>query len=192
VSFRVLFVCTGNVCRSPSAELLFRHAAAGAQVECASAGTSALVGRGVDGDTSRALAELGIDPGGHEAQRLTPGLVADADLLLTADIEHRAIIVRQAPEAFRRTFTLREFGRLGRDLPPVDANGPAPGDEQLRARVLAVAEQRGWVEAPEPGEDDIADPYRAGIEVARRSVADVVEAVDAAARVLGLVRREAT
>lgn len=173
--------------------MLFAHAVRGADVVAYSAGTSALVGRGVDGATGQALTELGIDPGPHVAQRLTPGLVADADLVLTADAEHRAIIVRQTPEAFRRTFTLREFGRLGLTLPPLDAVQAAgtPPVDQLRARVLAVAEQRGWVDPPEPGEDDIADPFRAGIEVARTCVAEIVEAVDAAARVLGLIGRRA-
>ncbi len=124
MSFRVLFVCTGNVCRSPAAELLFARAAVGYDIASASAGTNGLTGHGVDDPTAYALKEIGVDPSRHVAQRLTPALMNAADLILTATTEHRSVVVQQMPLGFRRTFTLREFARLGAELDPLDARRP--------------------------------------------------------------------
>ena len=100
--FRILAVCTGNVCRSPMAELLLRDWAdprAGLQV--ASAGTQALVGRPVDDGTAAVLAQLGLDPSRHRARQVTPAMAAGADLILTAERAHRDRIIRDLPGAFR-------------------------------------------------------------------------------------------
>lgn len=182
MSFRVLFVCTGNVCRSPAAELLFARAAVGHDIASASAGTAGLAGRSVDGATAYALKEIGIDASRHVAQRLTPALMNAADLILTATTEHRSVVVQHMPLGFRRTFTLREFARLGAELDDLDAVDP----DVLRRRVAAVAEQRGWVEPAEPGADEIGDPYGADLEVARACVAQIAESVTAVINALGL------
>jgi protein-tyrosine phosphatase len=189
VSFRVLFVCTGNVCRSPAAELLFARAAVGPDIASASAGTTGLTGRGVDKPTAYALGELGIDSSRHVAQRLTAGLTNAADLILTATTEHRSAVVQQTPLAFRRTFTLREFARLGADLGPLSG---ASDPDVLRKRVAEVADQRGWVETAEPGGDDIGDPFGAGLEVAQACVAELVETVGGVIAALGLPGRSAS
>lgn len=181
--FSVLFVCTGNVCRSPAAELLFARHARGYDIALASAGTGGLTGRGVDEPTALALIELGVDPSHHVARRLDPGLVDTADLILTADTDHRSVILRESPEAFRRTFTVREFARLGAEL---DLLVAVPVPDVLRERVTDIAQQRGWVQPPEAGGDDIGDPYGAGLDVAKACVADVASAVDAVTTVLGL------
>ena len=183
MSFRVLFVCTGNVCRSPAAELLFARAALGHDIASASGGTTGLTGRGVDAPTAYALKELGIDPSRHVAQRLTPGLMNAADLILTATTEHRSAVVQQVPLAFRRTFTLREFARLGTNLAPIDG---VIDPDVLRKRVAEVAEQRGWVDPAEPGADEIGDPFGEDVEVARTCVAQIAHTVTGVVRALGL------
>lgn len=187
MSFRVLFVCTGNVCRSPAAELVFARSAVGYDIASASAGTSGLTGRGVDEPTAYALKEIGVDPSRHVAQRLAPGLVNAADLILTASTDHRSTIVQQTPLAFRRTFTLREFARLGADLEPISGDVDA---NALRRRVGQVAEQRGWVDPAEPGADDIRDPFGERLEVAQACVAEIVETVGGVIAALGLPAAE--
>ena len=189
VPFAVLMVCTGNVCRSPAAERLLA-ARVPPSIIVRSAGLRALVGRGIDGPTALALRELGIDPSGHEARLVTPELIDEADVILAAESSQRSAILQSAPRAMRSTFTMREFARLGAalELPPRSAQ-PQPhalDEDALRRRVLEVAGQRGLVDPPGPGEDDIGDPFGAPVEVARGVVTAVEQAVAGIVAALGL------
>jgi protein-tyrosine phosphatase len=178
-----MFVCTGNVCRSPMAERLLRaRLDPQVPVVCSSAGVSALTGRPMDPPSARVLRELGGDPQGHVAKALTIEQIAAADLVLTAEVSHRAAVLLAEPLAFRRVFTLREFGRLGSELAP---QAPTT-DQDLRARVDEVAGQRGVVDTVEPGHDDIADPFGRSALAARTTGLQVSAAVDALIAVLAL------
>src|SRR5690242_16939564 len=84
-----------------------------ARMGAGSAGIRALTGHAMDAPSATVLRELGGDPTGHVAVQLTPALVDGAALILTATSEHRADILREQPGAMRRTYTLREFARLG-------------------------------------------------------------------------------
>ena len=86
----------------------------GVPVRAASAGTNGLTGYAMDAPSALVLRELGGNPDGHTARRVTPALVDSASLVLTADSGHRAALLKESPLAFRRTFTLREFARLER------------------------------------------------------------------------------
>lgn len=190
MTFAVLFVCTGNICRSPIGERLFAartrgHAGAGGTViTAASAGTNGLDGYAMDLPSASVLRELGVDPDGHRARRVSATDLETSDLVLTATREHRAALLKLVPLAFRRTFTLREFGRLGAQLPAPDV---LPDVAALRERVRAVAAQRGFVAPPEPGSlDDIGDPFGASMDVTRRAGREVSDAVNAIIAALGL------
>ncbi|MEI6657170.1 MAG: Sua5/YciO/YrdC/YwlC family protein [Planctomycetota bacterium] len=109
-SLMVLFVCTGNTCRSPMAEVLFRIMAAerlGCEPEeierhgvvVASAGLAAWGGGPASTGAVEAMREMGGNLGGHESQPLTESLVAQADIILTMTAAHRAAILAQFPEA---------------------------------------------------------------------------------------------
>lgn len=185
MSFSVLFVCTGNICRSPAAELIFRARTEGLPITASSAGTSGLSGHDMDAPSALAVRELGLDASGHVARRLTTDLVSSTDLILTADSGHRSIILQAEPLVFRRTFTMREFARLGADFAAVD---DAPTPETLRARVAQVADQRGQVEPGPPGSDEVGDPLGGGLEVARATVAMIDAAVDGVLYALGVRR----
>ncbi len=148
-----------------------------------SAGTAGLTDRPMDAPSARALRELGGEPDGHFGRRLTQTMVAAADLILTAELAHRSVIVRADPRAFRRTFTLREFGRLGAALGPLAVPVSADG---LRDRVGVVAAERGNTVPAGPEGDDIDDPYGAAIDVARLRAAEVSAAIDEMIGALGL------
>ncbi len=83
---KVLMVCLGNICRSPMAEFMLRHAAAsaGVSIEVASAGVSAEVGRPATREARQVLAEIGVSGEGHVARMLTEQMLAEADLVLVA------------------------------------------------------------------------------------------------------------
>lgn len=187
MSFSVLFVCTGNICRSPVAEKLFRaRLIPGSGVTVSSAGTFGLEGYEMDGPSALALSEIGVDPEGHVARRITTELVQDADLILTASDEHRSILLREAPRKMTKVFTLREFGRLAGALPSREAAPTVPSPDLLRQRVRLIASQRGLAPPGPPGSDDIADPFGATIDIARHCVAEVSGAVDVALETLQL------
>ena len=116
-SLMVLFVCTGNTCRSPMAEALFRVMAA-EQLGCrpdeierhgvvvASAGIAAWGGGPASGHAVETMQEMGADLGGHESQPITESLVAQADVILTMTAAHRAAILAQFPETGGRVAML--------------------------------------------------------------------------------------
>lgn len=164
--FRILHVCTGNVCRSPMAERLTRHGlarrlgggAAGMVVE--SAGTWGHEGAPMEAHAAAVLAEYGADPSGFTGRELLDDHVIDADLVLTATRDHRAQVISMGHAAGLRTFTLKEFTRLVR---AIDTTTLPEGSvtERARALVRAAAALRGWLLAPSPDADEVHDPYGA-------------------------------
>ncbi|WP_433240152.1 hypothetical protein ACQPYK_33965 [Streptosporangium sp. CA-135522] len=155
--FRILYVCTGNLCRSPLAERLTRSVLGPCpSIQVISAGTRAEPGMPMAERAQRALIRLGGDPGGFISRRLTAELVAAADLVLTATAEHRAESVTKHLPAATRVFTIVEFGALARAVSPAAVachDDPVRRAHALMAEVRAL---RGLVHVDQP---DIPDPY---------------------------------
>ncbi|SFS00479.1 protein-tyrosine phosphatase [Agrococcus baldri] len=184
--FRVLVVCTGNICRSPLGEQLVRArvpAAFGrstiAALEVTSAGTHALVAAPMDPYSAIEAARLGArDAEAHRAQQLRRRDVAAADLVLTMERSHRGEVQRLAPRDAERVFKLGEFSavidRLACDptlhqIPPLGADGFAA----FMRRVVNAADH-GRDLARLSGTLDVEDPYRRSADVYRRS-ADAID-----------------
>jgi protein-tyrosine-phosphatase len=90
-TYNLLFVCTGNTCRSPMAEAIARRLLeqrGWSHVQVASAGAAAAVGSGASAQAVDAAAAHGLDVRGHRAQQLDPALVGWADLILTMGPAH--------------------------------------------------------------------------------------------------------
>jgi protein-tyrosine phosphatase len=117
----VLFVCTGNTCRSPMAELLCRAMLA-KRLACEidaledhgvmvmSAGIAAMAGGRAAHEAVQVLSQRGLDLSGHETQPLTEPLVRHADVIYTMTRAHREAIVAQWPCAAERTVLLSADG----------------------------------------------------------------------------------
>ncbi len=111
---RVLFVCTGNVCRSPMAEYIFRNLMArDDEWESGSAGTAAWDGQPASDYAVSALAEWNIDLTPHRSRRLRADLIEHADILVVMTRAHRQEIVTRHPRAADRIRTLRDFDARG-------------------------------------------------------------------------------
>lgn len=177
--FQILAVCTGNVCRSPAVERLLLARFADAPVVVASAGTHALAGSRMTEQTANLLVEHGANPSGFVARQLTAALVRDAALVLALTREHRARVVDLDPSALRRTFTLRELGRIVASLDPDDLPAAPTTAGRLTDLVALAPSRRG--PARTPADDDVADPYGRPLAAYRDTFAQIVPAVDAIA-----------
>jgi protein-tyrosine phosphatase len=154
---RVLIVCTGNVCRSPYIERRLAQLLGHTGLVITSAGTDAMVGAPIEPASAARLQRVGADSKNFAARMLTPAILAEVDLVLTATREHRAKAVRMHPRAMRSCFTLGDFSDLVRDLPH---ESPAP-DESWAAHVARLAHGARGVVPPRPSDEaDIVDPYR--------------------------------
>lgn len=185
---RLLFVCTGNICRSPVAERLTVARAAEAladspelaRIEVMSAGTRAAAGSPMAPYSARALEPLGGDPAGFRARPLTAELAQSADLVLTMTRAHRSTVLGLAPRGLRRTFTLAEAAALA-ELADLSGLALMPLEERVRELGLRLDAARARRSAGSA--DDIADPMgqRAGVH------AEVAARIDRAVRPLAEV-----
>lgn len=175
--FRILTVCTGNICRSPMAERLLQagfDAVAPGEFEVASAGTGALVGSGIEPHVAGFVNVFGGDSSNFASRQLTADILQDQDLVLALSRGHRSRIMELSPGMLRRTFTLRELARL---LPLVDGNPDAGASERWKA-AMARALRLRTANPVGPEEDDVVDPYRRSDEVYQQMVRELTPAVD--------------
>ncbi len=173
----MLLVCTGNICRSALGERLGRAyltevlgGDAGA-VRLESAGVQAVVGSAMQPDSALVLRGLGGSPDGFVAHQLVDDMAIDADLTLTMTRQHRRDVLRMAPRALARTFTLREAAGL---LEVVGEDVEVPGDglaERARNLVKQLAAARSRRQSGRG--DDIRDPVGLPAEV-HQEVGDAV------------------
>ena len=154
--FRILFVCTANICRSPMAEYLLRmvlteKAGQATGFQLRSAGTHGYDGAEMDPPAAEQLRRLGGQPCGFRSRMLTTRHCEEAELILTATREQRSLLLTREPRALRRTFTLLEFAQASVQ---VRERWPCISDPAEVVMLAAAARSRVSLDVY-----DVADPY---------------------------------
>jgi len=174
---RLLFVCTGNLCRSPVAECLTRAWIAplldgqAAAVHVSSAGLEAREGEPMDPRSANALVQLGGDPAAFAARHFRAAMAEDADLVLTMTRRQRRSVLAATPRGLRRTFTLLEAVDL---LSRADLSGlDSEQSLEKRASVLAGRLDAARAFRAASSADDIPDPIGRPDRV-HRTVAGII------------------
>ena len=155
--FRICFVCTGNICRSPMAEAIFRRLIAehrlGRRLAVSSAATGDWhVGERADPRTVAALAAHGYDASGHRARQFDPDWLPDLDMVVAFDRGQERILREWAPDEQRaKVQLLTTFDPESHDV--VDVPDPYYSDAALFNSVLIVIERasRALFRQLEPG-----------------------------------------
>jgi protein-tyrosine phosphatase len=149
---RILMVCLGNICRSPTAEGVFRHLltqeAPELQVEVDSAGTAGYhIGKPPDSRSRRAAMSRGVDLSELRARQVAPHDFACFDLILAMDRDNLGTLEAMRPEGSRaRVRLFLEYApELGRLEVPDPYYGDASGFEEVLD--LSTAASRGLIAA---------------------------------------------
>jgi protein-tyrosine-phosphatase len=178
--FTVLLVCTGNICRSALAERLGRAfldevMGPGADaVRLVSAGARAVVDSAMHPHSALVLRGYGVEAGDFRARQLVESIAADADLTLTMTRDHRREVLRYAPRALGRTFTLREAADLVRLLGDIRPGGNEFG-ERARELVKELAARRPLRHSD--ADDDVRDPIGHPVDVHEAVAEGIAEAL---------------
>jgi len=122
---KILIVCVGNICRSPTAEQLLRNALAHSAIAVSSAGLAALRDSPLEPTALQVLEEHGHAPVSHRARQLTSAAVSDADLVLVMEQRHIGGVLSLAPEARGKVFLLGKWQYNREIMDPYRQGKPA-------------------------------------------------------------------
>ena len=185
----ILFVCTGNLCRSPVAERLARTWASRSlrnspehpDIQISSAGLEARSGMEMDPRSAKALVDLGGDPAGFHSRTFVRSMAERADLVFTMTRRQRRDVLEMTPRGLRRTFTVAEAAALldRADLSGFDVLPLAERARELGMRLDAARSRRAT-----RATDDIFDPIGRAPAVHRDVAATIAGALRPLADIL--------
>lgn len=106
---KILIVCVGNICRSPTAEMLLRNALDPSDISVTSAGLNARVGESMEPNALSVLEEQGGAAQEFKARQITPAIVNESDLILVMEKEHVKGVLSIASHARGKVFLLGKW-----------------------------------------------------------------------------------
>jgi len=121
----VLIVCTGNICRSPMAEVVLRHQLQGRAVSIESAGLVAMSGNPIDPLAEAVLSAHGLSGRLHVARQINPAIIAAADLVLAMEKRHLSALHALSPSMRGRAFLLGKWQGDAEIMDPYGRERPA-------------------------------------------------------------------
>lgn len=142
--FRLVFVCTGNIARSPMAHACAVRCLQDSETawDISSAGTDAIEGDEPRSDAVKAASTIGIQIASHRARLLTPEICTESDLLIAMVWDQVAHVWGMVPDAWARCFTLKEFVHYARQAPMRPPIIFADEADRMRERVASAHELR--------------------------------------------------
>ncbi|WP_094730465.1 low molecular weight phosphatase family protein [Bifidobacterium hapali] len=175
---KILFVCTGNICRSPMGELLLSHYIPDADISVDSAGTRGLDNHAIDPSSAKLLDQAGIDSSAFRSKRITPQLADSADLIFCFEPHQRQDIATLAPRAGRRTFLLPDFANM---CAYCAQQGFITGNNR-QERLESVIDNASMIRPMLPAPISIEDPHRKDFPVFQKAYDQICQALSIIAK----------
>lgn len=180
----ILFVCTGNTCRSPMAEGLMRKLAAerGIEVEVRSAGVAATTGMPISHHAEAVLRDHDVRGPEHSTQ-LNADLIGWADLVLTLTRGHKQHVIQVFPDSVHKTYTLKEYveddEQVMNDLQELDSLFATLEMKRALGQEISADERERAIEIRQRIPSfDISDPFGGSRDDYNVAAAEIRTALD--------------